>query len=366
MAAPPPLETEVSRRIAAAGPISVAEYMALCLGDPQYGYYTTRDPFGARGDFITAPEVSQMFGELIGLWMAAVWQQMGSPKPVRIVELGPGRGTLMADALRAMKVAPGLREAITVHLIEISPLLRAKQEQALETAGVPVLWHASLSDVAEGPALVVANEFFDALPVHQAVKREGGWHERRVGIDESGKLQFILTPEPLENFDLALPGRLRGAPTGAMFEWRDAQIAQTLGQRIAKGGAALVIDYGHAQSGFGDTLQAMRTHAYADPLDAPGELDLTAHVDFERLMQGAREGGAATFGPLEQGAFLRRLGIAHRAAKLKANATPAVAADIDAALARLTGSGPKEMGALFKVVAFADAKLGVLPGFELQ
>jgi SAM-dependent MidA family methyltransferase len=185
-------------------------------------------------------------------------------------------------------------------------------------------------------------------------------------MDESGKLQFILAAEPLENFDLPLPGRLRGAPNGAMFEWRDPQIAQTLGQRVAKGGAALVIDYGHAQSGFGDTLQAMRTHAYADPLDAPGELDLTAHVDFERLMQDAREGGAATFGPLEQGAFLRRLGIAHRAAKLKANATPAVAADIDAALARLTGSGPKEMGALFKVVAFADAKLGVLPGFELQ
>jgi NADH dehydrogenase [ubiquinone] 1 alpha subcomplex assembly factor 7 len=359
MAAPSPLETEIRRRIAAQGPISVAAYMALCLTHPQYGYYTTRDPFGARGDFTTAPEVSQMFGELIGLWMAAVWQQMGAPKPVRIVELGPGRGTLMADALRAMKIVPGLREAITVHLVEISPMLRGKQEQALESAGVPVVWHASLDDVSEGPALVVSNEFFDALPVHQAVKCDDGWHERRVGIAESEKLQFLLAPEPLANFHAALPARLQLAPNGAIFEWRDPQIARALAARVAQDGAALVIDYGHAQSGPGDTLQAMRAHAYADPLAAPGELDLTAHVDFERLMQDAREGGAVAFGPLEQGDFLRRLGIEHRAAKLKADASPAVAVDIDAALARLTGSGPSQMGALFKAAAFAHTGFAV-------
>ena len=362
MATPSPLETEIRRRIAARGPISVAEYMALCLAHPQHGYYTTRDPFGVRGDFITAPEVSQMFGELIGLWMASVWREMGAPRPVHVVELGPGRGTLMADALRAMKTVPGLREALIVHLVEISPVLRAKQEQALETAGVPVLWHAALDEIAEGPALIVANEFFDALPVHQAVKDADAWHERRVGVDAAGKLQFVLTTEPLAD----LPVVLRTAPNGAIAEWRDPQTARALGQRVAQCGAALVIDYGHARSGVGDTLQAMRAHAYAGPLDAPGELDLTAHVDFERLMQDARDGGAVAYGPIEQGEFLRRLGIAQRAAKLKANAPPAVADGIDAALARLTGRGPKDMGALFKVVALAQGSLGVPPGFELQ
>jgi NADH dehydrogenase [ubiquinone] 1 alpha subcomplex assembly factor 7 len=361
--APSPLETEIRQRVAAAGPISAAEYMAMCLAHPQHGYYTTRDPFGTRGDFITAPEVSQMFGELIGLWLAAVWREIGSPKPVRIVELGPGRGTLMSDALRAMKVVPGLREAITVHLIEISPVLQAKQEQALESAGVPVVWHASMDEVAEGPVLVMANEFFDALPVHQAVKCESGWHERRVGVGRDGKLQFVLAPEPLADVESALPPRLRGAANGAIFEWRDPQMARALGQRVAQGGAALVIDYGHVQSALGDTLQAMRSHAYADPLKAPGELDLTAHVDFERMLQDAREGGAAAYGPLEQGDFLRRLGIEHRAAKLKANASPAVAAEIDAALVRLTGSGPKQMGALFKAAALVQPALGLPPGF---
>jgi SAM-dependent MidA family methyltransferase len=361
-----PLGTEIRRRIAEQGPLSVAEYMALCLGHPQHGYYTTRDPFGARGDFITAPDVSQMFGELIGLWMAAVWQQMGSPNPVHIVELGPGRGTLMSDALRAMKIVRGLREATIVHLVEISLVLRLRQEQTLETAGVPVLWHASLDDVADGPALVVANEFFDALPIRQAVKAMDGWHERCVGINAAGKLQFVLAPEPLADFETRLPPRLRNVPKGAIFEWRDPQIARALGKRVAQGGAALVIDYGHTQSGFGDTLQAMRAHAYADPLDAPGVLDLTAHVDFERLIQNAREAGAAAFGPIAQGEFLRRLGIEQRAAKLKANAAPAVVADIDSALARLAGSGPKEMGALFEVAAFAQPSLRELPGFELQ
>jgi len=357
------LGQRVAALIAAQGPISIAEYMTLALHDPREGYYATHDPLGAGGDFITAPEVSQMFGELIGLWMAAVWREMGSPKPVHIVELGPGRGTLMGDALRAMKIVPGLREAAIVHLVEISPVLRARQEQALETAGVPVLWHASLDDVAEGPALIVANEFFDALPVHQAVKDADGWHERHVGIGADGKLQFVLAPEPLADFEARLPPRLRHAPNGAIFEWRDAQTARALGRRVTQGGAALVIDYGHAQSGLGDTLQAIRAHAYADPLASPGKCDLTAHVDFERLIEDARAAGAAAFGPLEQGEFLRRLGIEQRAAKLKANASAAVGANIDAALLRLTGRGSKEMGALFKVAAFVQPSQGTPPGF---
>ncbi len=365
MTAPSPLETKIRQRIAGQGPIAIAEYMALCLSDPDHGYYTTRNPFGARGDFITAPDVSQMFGELIGLWMAAVWQQMGSPKHVHIVELGPGRGTLMQDALRAMKVVPRLHEAITVHLVEISPVLRARQERALETAGVPLLWHSKFQEVAEGPTIVVANEFFDALPIHQAVKCDDSWYERRVGIADDGKLQFALALKPLPEFPAKIPPRLRNAPNGAIFEWRDAQMARALGTRVAQGGAALVIDYGRVQSGLGDTLQAVRAHAFADPFERPGELDLTAHVDFERVMQDARKGGAAVFDPIEQGEFLRRLGIEVRAAKLKANATPAVAAEIDAALARLIGSGPKEMGTLFKVVALAQSSLGSPPGFGL-
>src|SRR5262245_31430822 len=181
-----PLEMEIRRRITSAGPMPVAEYMALCLFDPSHGYYTTHGPLGARGDFITAPEVSQMFGELIGLWVAAVWKRMGAPENVRLVELGPGRGTMMKDALRAVQVAPEFRAALVVHLVEVSPVLQAQQEKALEGTDVPVFWHAALGDVPKGPAIIFANEFFDALPVNQAIKSERGWHERRIQIDSSG------------------------------------------------------------------------------------------------------------------------------------------------------------------------------------
>jgi NADH dehydrogenase [ubiquinone] 1 alpha subcomplex assembly factor 7 len=189
-----PLEMDIRRRIKAAGPMPVGEYMALCLGHPQHGYYITRDPLGSRGDFITAPEISQMFGELIGLWMAAVWKQMGEPEVVRVVELGPGRGTLMNDALRAAQALPAFRDAVVVHLVEISPVLRAAQERTLDALPMSVLWHAALDEVPRGPAIVIANEFFDALPVHQAVKTERGWHERQVEIDPSGQLAFAVAP----------------------------------------------------------------------------------------------------------------------------------------------------------------------------
>jgi SAM-dependent MidA family methyltransferase len=357
-----PLETKIRARIAARGPIPVAEYMAMCLADPQHGYYMTRDPFGARGDFVTAPEVSQMFGELIGVWIAAVWQQMGSPAPVRIVELGPGRGTLMRDALRALKVMPALLKAATVHLVEISPALKAKQQETLRGAAAPVAWHASLDNVPEGPAIVVANEFFDALPVRQAVKTAGDWRERCVGID-AGKLVFA-PGEAVAGLDTRLPASARNAPDGAIFEWRDEDDAAALGKRIARhGGAALVIDYGHAASAVGDTLQALGRHAFADPLATPGELDLTAHVDFEALDRAATSAGAPTFGPITQGELLRRLGIETRAAKLKEKASPDAAARIDAALARLIGTGTSEMGALFKAVAFAHSALGAPAAF---
>ena len=215
-----PLESEIRRRIAVAGPMPVAEYMALCLFDREHGYYTTRDPFGTRGDFITAPEVSQMFGELIGLWMSAVWKQMGAPENVRLIELGPGRGTLMKDALRAIQIVPVFRAAIVVHLVEASPLLQAQQEAALEGAGVPTFWHKALSEVPKGPAILVANEFFDALPVNQAIKTDRGWHERQIEIDTSDQLAFTIAPEPIPFFQSLLPPGLRAARAGAIFEWR--------------------------------------------------------------------------------------------------------------------------------------------------
>jgi SAM-dependent MidA family methyltransferase len=358
-----PLQAEIRRRIAAAGPMPVGEYMTLCLTDPAHGYYTTRDPFGARGDFITAPEISQMFGEMIGIWMAAVWRQMGAPENVRVVELGPGRGTMMKDALRAAKVMPGFHEAVVVHLVEISPALEAAQQRTLEPLGVPLYWHRTLADVPRGAAIIVANEFFDALPVCQAIKTADGWYERLVDADSSGQLAFTIAPEPLPHFGMQLAPAVRNAPDGSIFEWRTDTMAMELGARLARdGAAALVIDYGHAESAAGETLQAIGKHVYTNPLVAPGDVDLTAHVDFQALGGAVEAMGAIGVGLLTQSQFLRRLGIVSRAAKLKANAADAAA--IDSALKRLISEGGAGMGTLFKAAAFAHPKLSVLPGFE--
>ncbi len=360
-----PLEADIRRRIAAAGPMPVGEYMAICLGDPEHGYYRTRDPLGAGGDFITSPEISQMFGELIGLWLAAIWMRMDQPKHVNVIELGPGRGTLMNDALRAVKVLPAFRAAIDLHLVEISPALQAQQADTLAEQKVPTTWHASLADVPEGPAIIVANEFFDALPVNQAVKTDSGWYERQVGIDESGHLAFTVADQPLQGFAALLPPAVRAAPADAIFEWRAETEAMELGRRVARGGGgALVIDYGHAHSATGDTLQAVGHHAYADVLSAPGRVDLTAHVDFEALARSIEAMGARAHGPITQGQLLRRLGIETRAAKLKARAASSGATGVDAAFARLTGHGPGEMGGLFKAAAFTHPSVGVPPAFE--
>ncbi|MDO8876179.1 MAG: SAM-dependent methyltransferase [Pseudolabrys sp.] len=360
-----PLELEIRRRIAAAGPMPVDEYMGLCLAHPEHGYYVTRDPLGARGDFITAPEISQMFGELIGLWMTAVWKQMGAPPHVRVIELGPGRGTLMKDALRAAQVVPDFRDAVALHLIEISPVLEAQQERTLEPLTLPMFWHPELTDVPGGPAIIIANEFFDALPIKQAIKQESGWHERLVGIDGNGNLAFMTAAAPIPHFDRLLPASVRAAPAQSIYEWRADAAAFDLGKRLAKeGGAALVIDYGHAESGAGDTLQAVGRHAFANPLIAPGSVDLTAHVDFQALTRAAEAMGAKGYAPINQGQFLRRLGIDTRAHTLKAKASRAVSAEIDAAVLRLTGAGAAGMGDLFKVAAFTHPSLGAPPGFE--
>ena len=359
-----PLETEIRRLIAVAGPMSIAEYMRLCLTHPQYGYYVTRDPLGAHGDFVTAPEISQMFGELIGVWMVAVWQQMGSPENVRVVELGPGRGTLMNDALRAAKVVGDFHAALVVHLVEISPKLQQAQEQLLEGLGVPILWHSALAEVPSGPVIIIANEFIDALPVHQAVKRADGWHERVVEIAPSGELAIGIARDPLPHFEATLPRGLRQAPEGSVYEWRSDAVALEIGRRVRTDGAALIIDYGHAWYGLGETFQAVAGHSFTDPLRAPGEADLTAHVDFAALAQSAQIIGGRIHGPISQRDLLRGLGIDKRAAALKTRA-PERAAEIDQALARLTATGPRGMGELFKALAIADSKLGKLPGFEM-
>jgi len=358
------LESEIRRVIAAAGAMTVAEYMRRCLTHPQHGYYINRDPFGARGDFVTAPEISQMFGELIGLWLASAWRQMGAPENVRLVELGPGRGTLLLDALRATRLVEGFNAAIVLHLVEISPALQQLQQRRLEALNMPMFWHTALAEVPDGPALIIANEFIDALPVHQAVKKADGWHERTIELSPEDHFRFALAPEPLPHFETALPRALRHCPQGSIFEWRSDSTALEIGRRVRTDGAALIIDYGHAKGGLGETLQAIAGHAYTDPLRAPGEADLTAHVDFDAVAQSAESIGARIHGPVLQRDLLLRLGIAQRAQALKAGATHDKALEIDLALSRLTATGPTGMGEMFKAIAIADPKLGAFAGFE--
>jgi NADH dehydrogenase [ubiquinone] 1 alpha subcomplex assembly factor 7 len=311
---PLPPEERLRARIAAEGPVSVADYMA----EANAHYYATRDPFGADGDFVTAPEISQMFGELIGVWLGDLWQRAGRPAAARYVELGPGRGTLAADALRAMRGA-GL--APPVELVETSPALRAAQAEQLSAR-----WHDDLSSLPEsGPLLAVANEFFDALPVRQFA----GTRELRVGLGD-GRFERDGAVET-ESSPLSLA------------------IAADLAGRLARqGGAALILDYGHERPGTGDTLQAVSGHAFADPFEAPGSRDLTAHVDFHALAAAARGQGVHVFGPVGQGAWLGAMGIKLRAASL-AKAAPERAGEIAAARERLTA--PDQMGRLFKAMA---------------
>ncbi|MDA0997207.1 MAG: SAM-dependent methyltransferase, partial [Proteobacteria bacterium] len=278
-----PLAARLIARMRAQGALTVQQYMEACLGDPEHGYYMTRDPLGRAGDFITAPEISQMFGELIGLWVAHQWRAMGAPATVHLIELGPGRGTLMADALRAARGVPEFLAAAQVHLIEISPVLKAKQELALKDAGAT--WCRDLSQVPTGPAIVIGNEFLDALPIRQLIKTPDGWRERSIELDDAGRgFRFGTGGERVDKF---VPAAFRDAAPGAIFEVSPVagRIVHTLAARLAAdGGAALLIDYGHAESALGETLQALSGHAFADPRADLGEHDLTAHVDFAALV----------------------------------------------------------------------------------
>jgi NADH dehydrogenase [ubiquinone] 1 alpha subcomplex assembly factor 7 len=343
----PPLLAHLARRIGADGPMSVAAYMEEALFHPRWGYYATRDPLGARGDFVTAPEISQVFGELIGLWCAALWQRLGAPDPVHLVELGPGRGTLMRDALRAARVVPDFARAARLHLVELSPVLRAAQAHAL-AAAAPA-WHDDLATVPAGPMLLVANEFLDALPIRQFVRGAATWRERVVTM-EGDALAFALEAAPADEADLA------AAAPGAVREIRPASrtLARAIGERlVAAGGAALFVDYGYWPSACGDTLQAVRRHRAHDVLAEPGEADLTAHVDFADFARAAEAAGARAWGPVPQGLFLERLGLSARAARLAANAEPDAAARIRSGCTRL--AAPEAMGRLFKALALTPA-----------
>jgi NADH dehydrogenase [ubiquinone] 1 alpha subcomplex assembly factor 7 len=345
----------IARRIALTGPISIAGFMAEALGHPRLGYYRRALPVGAPGDFTTAPEISQMFGELVGAWLAERWLAMGAPSPVRLAELGPGRGTLMADALRATRGVPGFHAALRLHLIDTNEPLRAEQQRVL--GGFQPVWHERFDEVPPGPALIVANELFDALPVRQFQKTAQGWRERMVGVAADGEtLVVALAPGPTP-FSPFLPNLAEGAQAEVSEAGR--ALAAAIGARLTRdGGWALIVDYGY-DAGAGASLQAVRGHKGADILDRPGETDLSAHVDFAALAAAAN---APTFGPVSQGDFLRRLGILQRAESLKARSSAAQRASIDAALARLIG--PDQMGTLFRVLAVGDGRSTAPAGFS--
>lgn len=362
----------LSGRIRATGPLTVAEYMRAALAHPEYGYYMTRDPLGLGGDFVTAPEISQIFGELIGIWCAEIWLQMGSPD-VHVVELGPGRGTLMKDFLRATAHIHGFHQHADIHMVETSPVLKQAQQATLTPAHPRIQWHQELPSV-RGPMLVIANEFFDALPIRQFVATEKGFRERVVGLGESDQFEFLLAEEETHHLPTALPRIEAGTlPAGTIIEicpvaqQMMAQIASTIG---AKGGAFLAIDYGYVRPEMmdvhaaGDTLQAVREHQYHDVLRQPGAADLTAHVDFSTLRQVAMENGrVASPHPETQGMFLKRMGAQLRIQQLLAHSRDDTQRQMVArGYERLTS--PKEMGELFQVLAVTQASPALkLPAF---
>jgi SAM-dependent MidA family methyltransferase len=354
------LKQRLAREIALTGPMSVADFVTRCLHDPQDGYYATRPAIGVGGDFITAPMVSQMFGELIGLWAVELWRRLGAPERVRLVEVGPGDGTLMADALRAARLDPDFLRAVDLVLIEPSPPLREAQARMLADSDVHPRWVASLDRVeTDAPVILIANEVLDCLPARQFVRTSDGWMERRVGVDDAGGLVFGLSritggfTRPAYPVDPG--GTVEISEQQAVFGREVAALVK------AASGAALLIDYGRARPEAGDTLQALRRHRKVDPLESPGEADLTQWADFPTVLEAALHAGADVTGCLDQGAFLRLLGIEHRAAALKAG-RPDAAPVIDRQLDRLTADD--QMGTLFKACAIFSPRSLAVPGFE--
>ena len=355
-----PLTPILRTKIAESGPISIADYMALALGHPQHGYYHTRDPFGVRGDFITAPEISQIFGEMIGVWAATVWKQSGGG-PISLVELGPGRGTLMADLLRATKSTVDFHDSITIHMVETSPTLANAQYMRLRNEHPRIEWLESIDELPPTKTLVIANEFFDALPIKQYVMTAEGMRERRVGWNEAAqKFEFTLGDAGLM---LAKSGSI--IPPGTVMEHSPASrnVMRQLSHHIAAhGGGALIIDYGYLGDAHNDTLQAVKSHLFHPVLEEPGEADITAHVDFTSLMDIARDAGNAVHGIATQGEFLRRMGAELRLEMLLRKASPEQREQLVAGITRLIS--PQAMGELFKVIAVTADHGQEVPGFN--
>jgi NADH dehydrogenase [ubiquinone] 1 alpha subcomplex assembly factor 7 len=352
-----PLAERLTERIALQGPLTVADYMQACLHDPEYGYYRRQMAIGRSGDFVTAPEISQVFGELIGLWCAIVWQQMGSPGRLRLIELGPGRGTLMRDGLRAARLVPEFLAALQVELVETNSALEPLQRATLAGIDAPMAWTSDLAGT-EDPVILIANEFLDTLPVAQWVWRDGAWHTRTVGMDGARALCFLegdAVPTPL------LPAGIGAPRDGDTFESRAPSFADLAGKlaRLGSTCAALFIDYGHTQPGFGDTLQAIAGHRYADPLQAPGQADITAQVDFAAFAATARASGLSVDGPVPQGEFLGALGAIERASRLMAM-NPGQASQIETSIARLMSPGG--MGSRFQAIGVRSENISPLPG----
>lgn len=355
-----PLARKLAARIASEGSIPVSEWIQACLNDPAHGYYRRVQPIGRAGDFTTAPEISQVFGELLGAWAVTMWEQIGRPRSFRFVELGPGRGTLMADMLRAMaRPAQEFSQAIDLHMVEINAELRRLQQKAIDRNG---MWHESFDAVPSGPAIIIANEFLDALPVRQLVRTSDGWRERHVTYADDHfqyTLGGLVEDPPLE------PAHIK-ADYGDVVEICDGArtLIGTISRRLRRqGGVALFIDYGPMASGVGETLQAVSQHQRASPLERPGEIDLTTHVDFAALARVGRLAGAKCWGPVPQGTLLTRLGLHARAAMLSLNASPEQRRTIERACARLIDDS--EMGTLFKAFALTAPDIaGTPPGFD--
>lgn len=355
------LTEQLKHRMAGRGAISVADYMAWCMTAHEGAYYRRGNPIGAAGDFVTAPEVSQIFGELMAVWAIAVWQGMGSPPSFVLAELGPGRGTLMQDALRAARSVPAFRDAAHIHLVETSATLREMQGRALAPFCKPE-WHGSLAAVPEAPLIIIANEFFDALPIEQHVFESGSWHKRLVRLDEAGGLSFAAGRLALPPVEL-LPAR--EPREGDIVEHRPAaaSLLEGIGMRARKAPVAmLVADYGYVRKDYGDTLQAVRQHGYAHPLEDPGEADLSAHVNFAELTQAAESAGLAAWGPIQQSAFLLALGLEARLRALMQSASEQQRASLYLGARRLVD--PFQMGSLFKVMAVTSGDLPPPPPFS--
>lgn len=343
------------------GPLTVADYMQLALGHPEHGYYMRRDPFGSNGDFITAPEISQIFGEVIGAWVATLWHQLGTPDMV-LVELGPGRGTLMKDMLRATQHVAGFHDALCVVMVETSQTLKRLQQAVLTGSHSRISWQKDIHELPEMPAIFVANEFFDALPIRQFVKTAQGLKEKLIDIhpDDKQKLCFVIQ-------EIGIRLIKGGAYSGDEVVVESSPAARGVVHEMARhlelyGGGGLIVDYGYTGGSRGNTLQAVKKHGFHPVLEEPGSADITAHVDFDMLAQAFADHDVATFGPLKQGEFLSRIGAEMRAEALLMRASPEQQEDIIGGLRRLMS--PHEMGDLFKVLAFTSDARMVPAGFE--